>query len=313
MIHEIPLERRTLHGHFSIDLDPILRIEPGDSVRFETIDAGWGMEGGGLGGRDRPRWPDRHAAYDSGHPMIGPIEVAGAQAGQTLAVTIDELRVGTYGFTDAGGWPSWLNERLGFVGGETATLWWELDADAGTARNQHGWEVDLHPFLGVIGMPPPAGGMWHSTTPPRRWGGNIDCAELVVGSTLFLPIPVDGAMLSLGDGHARQGDGEVSGLAIECPMASAQVTVDVREDLELGDPIARTADAWLTFGFDEDLDDALAKALSSMLDLLEREHGMDRREAYALASVAVDMRVTQVVNTTKGVHAVLRDDAVRLA
>jgi acetamidase/formamidase len=311
VIHEIPLERRTLHGHFSPDLEPVLRIDPGDSVRFSTIDAGWGMEGGGPGGRDRPRFPDRDPAYDSGHPLIGPIEVTGAQAAQTLAVTIDELRVGTYGFTDAAGWPSWLNDRLGVSGGETATLWWELDADAGTGRNQHGWEVDLHPFLGVIGMPPPAGGMWHSTTPPRRWGGNIDCAELVAGSTLFLPIPVDGALLSLGDGHARQGDGEVSALAIECPMAAAQVTVDIRPDLELDQPIARTKDAWLTFGFDEDLDDALARALDGMLALMEREHGISRRDGLALASVAVDLRVTQVVNAAKGVHAVLRDDAVR--
>ena len=311
MIHELPLERRTLHGHFSVDLEPVLRIEPGDSVRFSTLDAGWGMEGGGFGGQDRPRWPDRHPAYDCGHPLIGPIEVEGARAGQTLAVTIDELRVGTYGFTDAGGWPSWLNERLGLVRGETATLWWELDAEAGLARNQYGWEVELRPFLGVIGMPPPVAHTWHHTAPPRRWGGNIDCAELVAGSTLFLPIPVDGAMLSLGDGHARQGDGEVSGLAIECPLASAQVTVDVRGDLELDDPIARTSDGWITFGFDEDLDDALAKALDGMLRLMEREHGITRRDGLALASVAVDMRVTQVVNQVKGVHAVFRDDAVR--
>lgn len=311
VIHELPLERRTLHGHFSIDLDPVLRIEPGDSVRFSTIDAGWGMEGGAPGGRDRPRFEPRHPAYDSGHPLVGPIEIAGARAGQVLAVKIDELRVGTYGFTDAGGWPSWLNDRLGVAGGETATLWWELDADAGTGRNQHGWEVELRPFLGVIGMPPPAGDMWHSTTPPRRWGGNIDCAELVVGSTLFLPIPVDGAMLSLGDGHARQADGEVSGLAIECPMASAQVTVDVRDAFELDAPLARTESAWIAFGFDEDLDDALAQALDSMLELIAREHGIERKEGLALASVAVDMRVTQVVNAIKGVHAVLRDDAVR--
>jgi acetamidase/formamidase len=196
---------------------------------------------------------------------------------------------------------------------EIVTLWWELDADTATARNQHGWEVDLRPFLGVIGMPPPGSGMLHSTQPPRRWGGNIDCSELVAGSTLFLPIPVDGALLSLGDGHARQGDGEVSGLAIECPMASAHVTIDLRPDLELEYPIARTADAWLTFGFDEDLDDASAKALGGMLALMEREHGIGRADALALASVIVDIRVTQVVNQVKGAHAVLADDAVRFS
>jgi len=311
VIHEIPLERRTLHGHFSPDLEPVLRIEPGDSVRFSTIDAGWGMEGGGPGGRDRPRFEPRDPQLDAGHALIGPIEVAGARPGQTLSIRIDELTVGTYGVTDAGGWPSWLNERLGFSDGITSTLSWELDAAAGVGRDQYGHEVTLRPFLGVIGMPPPISGITHSTHPPRRWGGNLDCSELVVDATLFLPIPVDGALLSLGDGHARQGDGEVSGTAIECSMVSAQVTVGVEPELELGAPIVRTADAWVTLGLDEDLDDALAQAVGSMLELIEREHGVERREALGLASVAVDCRVTQVVNGVKGVHAVLRDDAVR--
>jgi acetamidase/formamidase len=234
-VHELPLERRTLHGHFSPDLEPVLRIEPGDSVRFSTIDAGWGMEGGTApGGRDRPRFEPRERGLDDGHALVGPIEVAGAKGGQTLSVRIDELRVGTYGVTDAGGWSSWLNDRLGVTGGETATLWWELDAEAGVGRDQHGNEVELRPFLGVIGMPPPAREIVHSTTPPRRWGGNLDCSELVVGSTLLLPIPVDGALLSLGDGHARQGDGEVCGTAIECSMVAAQVTVDLDTVREVG-------------------------------------------------------------------------------
>ncbi len=309
-VHELPLERRTLHGHFSPDLEPVLRIEPGDSVRFSTIDAGWGMEGGGPGGSDRARFEPRDLALDSGHALVGPIEVAGARAGQTLTVRIDELRVGTYGVTDAGGWSSWLNDRLGFADGTTTTLRWELDADAGLGRNQHGQEVELRPFLGVIGMPPPFSGVTHSTTPPRRWGGNLDCSELVVGSTLFLPIPVDGALLSLGDGHARQGDGEVCGTAIECSMTAAQVTVDVNGELELRAPLIRTEDAWIATGIDEDLDDALAQAAESVLDLIEREHGVERRDALALASVVVDFRVTQVVNAVKGVHAVLRDDAI---
>jgi acetamidase/formamidase len=312
VIHEIPLERRTLHGHFSPDLEAVLRIEPGDSVRFSTIDAGWGMEGGATpGGRDRPRFEPRERGLDDGHALVGPIEVAGAKAGQALSVRIDELRVGTYGVTDAGGWSSWLNDRLGVTGGETATLWWELDAEAGIGRDQHGQEVDLRPFLGVIGMPPPVSEIVHSTTPPRRWGGNLDCSELVAGATLFLPIPVDGALLSLGDGHARQGDGEVCGTAIECSMVSAQVTVDLNPDLDLRAPLVRTANAWIALGFDEDLDDALAQATESILDLIERDHGVGRKEALALASVAVDFRVTQVVNAVKGVHAVLRDDAIR--
>ena len=159
-------------------------------------------------------------------------------------------------------------------------------------------------------MPPPEPGV-HSTQPPRVSGGNIDCKELVAGTTLFLPIPVDGALLSAGDGHAAQGDGEVSQLAIECGLERAQLTVSVRDDLTLSTPIARTGDAWLTFGFDEDLDEAAAIAIDAMLELMGREHGLERREALALASVVVDLRVTQMVNRVRGVHAVLADGAIR--
>ena len=306
-VHELPLERRTLHGHFSAELEPVLTVDPGDSVVFSTLDAGWGLEGGSL---ERRRFEPRQRGLDDGHALVGPIEVRGARAGQTLAVRVEELRVGTYGFTDAGGWASWLNARLGVAEGETAILWWDLDADAGIGRDQHGHEVDLRPFLGVMGMPPPSPGVY-STQQPRRWGGNLDCGELAAGTTLYLPIPVDGARFSAGDGHARQGDGEASGLALEAPMERVRLTLDIRDDLELRSPLARTHDAWITFGLDEDLDDALAHALDEMLGLMERELGVGRREALALASVAVDLRVTQVVNVVKGVHAILRDDAVR--
>jgi acetamidase/formamidase len=153
-------------------------------------------------------------------------------------------------------------------------------------------------------MPPPEPGE-HSTTPPRRWGGNIDCKELVAGTTLFLPIPVDGALLLAGDGHGAQGDGEVSGTAIECPLERATLTLDL-DDRDLRSPIARTADSWLAFGLNEDLDVAAEQATETMLDLMERERGLSRPEARALASVSVDLHVTQVVNEVKGVHAILR-------
>ena len=158
-------------------------------------------------------------------------------------------------------------------------------------------------------MPPDEPGV-HPTIPPRRSGGNIDCKELVAGTTLYLPIPVDGARFSAGDGHAAQGDGEVSGTAIEAPV-EAEVTLDVRDDLELEWPIARIDGAWLTFGFDEHLGAAARIAVEGMLDLMEREHGLERSAALAFASVVVDVRVTQVVNQVLGVHAVLRDDAIR--
>ena len=141
-----------------------------------------------------PRRPD----VDTGHALAGPIEVRGAKAGQMLAVAIDEVVPGPWGATFTS--PT-APDRLGA----------RRERGSGAGRT-----IRLAPFLGVLGMPPDEPGV-HSTIPPRRCGGNIDCKELVAGTTLYLPIPVDGALFSAGDGHAAQGDGEVSGTAIESP------------------------------------------------------------------------------------------------
>jgi acetamidase/formamidase len=309
-LHEIPLERRTLHGHFSRDLEPVAEVRPGDVIRFATLDAGWGVEPPHADGSQRERFSPLDEELDAGHALIGPVAVLGAAAGHTLAVGIEEVRVGPFGFSVAGGWSTPLNDRLGVGEGESRVLAWELDADAAVGRDRDGREVSLAPFLGVLGMPPPEAGV-HPTGPPRAWGGNLDCKELVVGTTLFLPIPVDGALFSAGDGHALQGDGEVSSTAIECPLERAQLSLSLRDDLELAAPIARTRDSWLAFGLGESLDEAAGNAVDSMLVLMERELGLERRDALALASLVVDLRITQVVNGVQGVHAVLRDDAIR--
>jgi acetamidase/formamidase len=309
-LHEIPLERRTLHGHFSRELEPVAEVFSGDVIRFSTLDAGWGLEPPHPDGSERRRFEPLDPELDSGHPLIGPVAVRNARAGMTLEVEIEEVRVGSFGLTVAGGWSTFLNDRLGVGEGESRVLAWELDADAAVGRDRDGRQVTLAPFLGVLGMPPPEPGI-HPTGPPRAWGGNLDCKELVAGTTLLLPIPVDGALFSAGDGHARQGDGEVSSTAIECPLERAQLSLSLRDDLELAAPIARTPGSWLAFGLGEDLDEAAANAVESMLVLMERELELERRDALALASIVVDLRVTQVVNGVLGVHAVLRDDAIR--
>jgi acetamidase/formamidase len=286
VIHELPHERRTLHGHFSRDLAPVATIDPGDSVAFSCPNAGWRVSA------DKTFEP-RDERLDAGHALIGPIEVRGARAGKTLVVHVDEVRPGAFGETFAG---------------DTHVVW-TLDGREGV--DDRGARIALAPFLGVIGMPPDEDGI-HSTGPPRRCGGNIDCKELVAGTALYLPISVEGARVSAGDGHAAQGDGELSGTAIECFVERAQLTFELSE-LELRTPVARTAGAWVAFGFDEDLDLAAEQAIGTMLDLMERELGIERGYAIALGSVAVDLRVTQIVNGVKGVHAVLRDDAIRMA
>ena len=304
MTHEIPLERRTLHGHFSRDLVPVATIESGDTVALSCLDSAWHVT-------PTEKFEPRDQELDAGHALVGPIEVRGAKAGQSLAVRIDEVRVGSFGATRAGGWSTPLNDRLDMSDGEMLILHWGLDAEAGTGRDPQGREVELRPFPGVLGMPPTEPGV-HPTAPPRRWGGNIDCKELVAGTTLFLPIPVDGALFSAGDGHARQGDGEVSQTAIECPLDRLELTLTVEDRAELKTPIAWTPGAWLTFGFDEDLDEAAAVAVDAMLDLMQHELDLERVDALALASVVVDLRVTQLVNGVKGVHAVLPHDAIRM-
>jgi acetamidase/formamidase len=300
-LHEIPLERRTLHGHFSRDLPPILTVDSGDTIAFSCLDSGWHATPG-------TRFEPRDEELDAGHALIGPVEVREARAGKTLEVSIDRVDAGAWGWCGAGGWATLLNDRLGLSDGPGVLLEWRLDD--GVGRDEHGRELDLAPFLGVLGMPPPEPGV-HSTTPPRIWGGNIDCKELVAGTRLYLPIPVDGALFSAGDGHARQGDGEVSQLALECPLERAELTLVVRDDLELRTPAAWTPRSWITLGFDGDLDEAAALAIDAMLELMGREHGLGRADALALASLVVDLRVTQVVNEIQGVHAGLPHDAVR--
>jgi acetamidase/formamidase len=282
VIHELPLERRTLHGHFSRDLEPVLTVDPGDSVRFSTPNAGWRLDSG-------EELTPRTSPEDDGHALAGPIAVRGARVGQTLVVHIDEVVPGPWGvtFTDP---PHFLDWKLA----------------EGFGRASTGQSVTLSPFLGVLGMPPAERGL-HSTIPPRAHGGNIDCKELVAGSTLYLPIPVDEALFSAGDGHARQGDGEVSGTAIECP-SRAQVTLDV-VDAPIEWPHARVDGAWITFGFDRDLHAAAMIATAGIVELMGRERGLGAGDALALASVVVDLRVTQIVNDVLGVHAVWRDDA----
>src|SRR6185503_11604337 len=143
--------------------------------------------------------------------------------------------------------------------------------------------VPLAPFLGVLGVAPAAPGV-HATRPPRACGGNIDCKDLTMGSTLFLPIQVPGALFAFGDGHAAQGDGEVGGTAIECGMEQVQLRLTVRDDLSMIWPQARTAEGWLTFGFAEDLNAATVIALNGMLDRIMLRLAVSRKEALALAS-----------------------------
>ena len=298
--HQLDPTPSTVVDVFSRAAPPVLTVEPGDRLVVRSLDAsGYLAPQRAPGGRPARLLPDAR-----GHCLTGPVEVRGARPGDVLAVHLEQLRPDRWGWTVAGFKDDALARRLGVAGGPRTELLWDVDADAGTATSDRGLTVPLAPFLGVIGLPPDEAGE-HSTVPPRtRGAGNLDCRELVAGSTLYLPVTVPGALLCLGDGHAAQGDGEVGGTAVECAMTTTLVL-----DLGPAGPVpgvhATTPAGRVTFGFDADLEAATGDALDAMLTWLQHLLDVDRTTALAHASAAVDLRVTQVANETWGVHAVL--------
>ena len=295
------------HGDFDPDRAPVLSVRSGDRVVVSVPDADWNhFEQSDLDApRDWHKWPH---APSVGHALAGPIHVEGATPEHTLAVHIVEVRTCSWGWTAAGGTGTRLEQALGIANEARLPIVWRFNEARTVGRSSLG-EVDLRPFPGVVGMPPPEPGP-HSTTPPRRWGGNLDCRELVAGSTLLLPVSVPGARLSLGDGHAAQGDGEVAGLAIETGLERLVVEVSVRPGV-LRRPRALTPAGPVAFGLGATLDAATEDALVNAVDWIQERHGLARVEAVAVASVAVDLRVTQCVNGVVGVHAILREDRWR--
>jgi acetamidase/formamidase len=303
-VHELVSTSATLHGSFSADREPVLTIRSGEIVCYRTLDIGWG-----LGPPDDSGERVRHEARVPGIPLVGPVVIVGAEPGMALQAEILDVRPGTWGYTFAGSGLAPLDSELELGEGTEELMRWRLDPDALTGVNEYGATITLHPFLGTIGVPGGEPGE-QSAWPPRRTGGNMDCKELVAGTTLYLPIEVAGGLVSVGDGHARQGDGEVAGMAIECPLDRVEVRHTVRDDIALTEPRAWTPEAWITLGFGEDLDAAAAAALSAMLDLLMQEHDLSRRKALALASAVVDLRITQRANPLAGVHAILPHNAI---
>jgi acetamidase/formamidase len=306
-VHHLELEQRSLHGYFDRDLPPVLTIEPGDSVVCRTLDASWTE----MSRRFGEEMPDIDAGPEIavGHALSGPVAVLGAEPGDALAVEVVRLVPLHWGWTWSG--PRPWNAQFGLGVEDDAGLRWLIDSTAGTAtdRNELGLTLKIAPFMGIMGNAPASPGR-HSTIPPRRVGGNLDCRELIEGSTVLLPVEVEGAIFSVGDGHAAQGDGEVGQTAIECGMRHVELRFRVIKKLDLTAPQAVTPAGYVTLGLGESLDEAAACALNPMLGILQSAVGLTRGQAMALASLVVSLRVTQVVNGGRvGVHAVLRPDA----
>jgi acetamidase/formamidase len=297
--------RSTLHGVWDNSLEPVLHLDPGDTVVFQTIDANWEAQAP-EGLRMLDFTPDPVQTW--GHALTGPLYIRGAEPGMALEVQIGELQPGDWGWIAVT--PSEQNRRMGVT--ERNLVLWQIDNQLGTATAQFSTRLvtlPIRPFLGVLGNALDQPGTF-STVPPRWVGGNLDCKELVSGSTLWLPVAVPGALFSAGDGHALQADGENSGVAIEVPMPRAELTFALRTDLALTRPRALAPSGWITFGFHESLNVAAEQALGDMLNVIMGQIGLTRPEALALSSLVVDLRVTQVVNGERGVHAVLPLEAL---
>ncbi len=304
-LHALAATPDTVHmGFFDNSLTPVLRIHSGDTVSVETMMLMGGRLRGDLsmeelmGLRGRYRGETRSA-----HTLTGPIYVEGARPGDVLEVRV--LRLVTYphgvhyvvpGVAGAGTLPE------EFLDGHLMDF--QLDSAKGAVPFGHGIELPLRPFLGVMGVAPAEAGELNANAPGPN-GGNIDLKELVAGTTLYLPVFVPGALFSTGDAHALQGDGEVSGTALETAMKEARLQFVVRRDLKLELPMAETPTHWITMGFHPDLDEAARIALRGAVDWLAHTRGLSRLDAYSLCCLAVDMRITQLVDGNKGVHAMI--------
>jgi acetamidase/formamidase len=298
------VHRHSLHrvgqesGHFGWDnsIPAVLEIESGEEVELEVRDAS-----GGQLNRDSDAAEVATLDFLRVNPVTGPVYVKGARPGSTLSVEILEMRPRDWGWTA-------IIPGFGLLADEFTEPWLrisEVDADAGRVRFGRGVSLRYDPFPGTIGVAPDEPGA-HSIVPPRRWGGNMDIRHLRPGTTLLLPVGVEGALFSVGDTHAAMGDGEVCGTAVEAPM-DIVVRLSIRDDLHVQAPqylipaaVAaaeqRPGGFHVCTGIGPDLYEAARDATRALIEHLVTERGRERQEAYAIASVAADLRVHEVVD-----------------
>lgn len=306
MHHTLEANARTVRwGHWDARFEPILSIKDGDTVTIDTLSGepdDLPPEGSGFTVLEAHR--DVLANVERGHGphmLTGPIEVVGAQPGDTLEVEIVAID-----YLQNWGW----NVQLPLLGTlpedfpEARLIHVPIDADRGETTMPWGQRLTLSPFFGNIGVAPPLAHGRLSSVQPRPFGGNMDNKELVAGSRIHFPVFVPGARFSVGDGHALQGDGEVCLTAIETALRGT-FRFMLRKNTGLAMPRAETDETWITMGFNEDLDDAARQALREMIQLITEKTRLSRQDAYTLCSIAADLRVTQTVDQQKGIHCVI--------
>jgi acetamidase/formamidase len=305
--HRLDAGPGTVHwGFFDASLKPLLAVDPGDTVVISTVSGSPAqMPPAGSGLRVPSALPAIHHSVpqrlNGPHILTGPVAVRGAKAGQVLEVRIKSIELNC----------DWGYNVIRPLGGalpddfeESRLIHIPLDRARMVGKLPWGLELPLKPFFGIMAVAPPVAWGPVASPPPRRNGGNMDNKELVAGATLYLPIHIDGALFSVGDGHGAQGDGEVCITAIETGLTGT-FELHVRDDMKLEWPLAETPTHVITMAFDPDLDDAVVIALRDMIKLICARTGISREDAYTLCSLAADLRVTQVVNGAKGIHVML--------
>jgi acetamidase/formamidase len=291
--HTHHLDRSVAHYEWNNALAPRLEIDPGDTVVFETRDAADGFYSRKSTHADvLNRGPFR------GHPLTGPVRVRGARPGDVLAIEILDVQPGAdFGWTAIRPGRGLLPEA---DFSKPFLQIWDV-SDGRHARMAHGIAVPLAPFPGVMGtaLDVPGG---HSTMPPRKNGGNMDVKQLTAGTTVYMPVWVDGALFSVGDGHGAQGDGEVCVTAVEM-MAHVALRFDLQRQRRLAEPQFRTAGPatnvgphYATTAHGPDLFASAQQAIRYMIDHLVEERGLSREEAYIVCSVAVDLKISEIVD-----------------
>lgn len=229
--------------------------------------------------------------FDGIHALTGPVRVEGAEPGDVLAVTLHEIEVGDWG------WAA-IVPGFGFLADmftEPYLKLFELGRDATHADFGNGIRIPIDPFPGVLGVTPDTDEQL-VTIPPRANGGNMDNRHMKEGTTIYLPVAIEGANFSIGDTHAAQGDGEVSGTAVEAPMRIVLELEVLKDFRPIAEPEYETADYYAVTGFGTDLDEATRKAVTAMITYLVEEHSLARPDAYILASLAGDLKISETVD-----------------
>lgn len=307
-VHRLPATPQTVaYGYYWSEAKPALTIASGDIVEVTTMltNTPTRLEAAGVPIaeveqelRDIVAQVSGDARGPGGHILTGPIYVQGADSGDVLEVKI--LDVGLkipYGYNGCSGFARDLCVR----GDPTATRIIRLDAKRMVGTFAPGMEVPLRPFFGSMGVaPPPARGRV-SSAPPDIHAGNLDNKELIRGTTLYIPVHVKGALFEVGDGHAAQGDGEVDQTAIETSL-TGRLQLTVRKDMKLTWPLGETPTHWITMGMDTSLTKSTRIAIDEMVKFLMERKGLTQMAAYQFASVAADLRITQLVDGNVGVH-----------